>query len=65
MEEKFRTIKECYDYIKSIDKDTAITLYFIRTLCRQEKIDFIWSGKKILIDLYSLLNYFKTNKNKR
>lgn len=54
---QLRTIKQSYDFVKSQDKESAVTLYFIRTLCRQNKIEFKKAGSKILVNLGSLLSY--------
>lgn len=63
-----RTIKQCFEYIKSKDKESAVTIYFIRTLCSQGRVNFTTAGKKILINLDSLLKelgiYNLTNKEK-
>ena len=54
---KFRTIKETMNELKVLDKDTALSLYFIRTLCGENKIKYKTAGKKILIDFDDLLEY--------
>lgn len=54
-----RTIKQCYDYIKSKDQDSAVTIYLIRTLCTSGKVTFTTAGKKILVNLESLLSELK------
>lgn len=56
---RLRTIKQCYEYIKSQDSESAVTLYLIRTLCSQGKVKYITAGNKILIQLDSLLEYLK------
>lgn len=56
---RLRTIRQCYEQVKALDKDSAITIYFIRTLCSQGKVEYINAGKKILINLDSLLNLFR------
>lgn len=56
---RLRTIKQCYEYIKSQDSESAVTLYLIRTLCSQDKVKYIKVGNKILIQLDSLLEYLK------
>jgi len=57
-----RTIKESLEIIKSEDPDTAITEYHIRKLAKESKIDFRNSGKKILINVVSMKDYFGINK---
>jgi len=54
---KLRTIKDTIDEIHSIDPDTALTAYFIRTLCKANKIQYKTVGKKILINFDYLLEY--------
>lgn len=58
---RLRTIKQCYEHIKKLDKESAITIYFLRTLCSQGRVNFTTAGKKILINLDSLLNELKMN----
>lgn len=57
----YRTIAQCYEIIKKIDPDTAISTYFIRGMCRNSEmfpdLVAIPSGNKVLIQLSSL---FKT-----
>ena len=45
------------DIIKNQDKDTAITMHCIRSWVNENKIRSLRSGKKILIDVESLLDY--------
>lgn len=56
-----RTVKECLEYIKTLDPDTAITEWFIRTLCKDNKIQYFASGKKLLINLDNLISYINYN----
>lgn len=52
---RLRTIKQCYQHLKEQDKDSAVTLYFIRSLCANGKVDYITAGNKILVNLDSLI----------
>lgn len=52
-----RSIKQALDIIKTQDKDTAITIHCIRSWVKENKIRSLRSGKKILIDIESLLDY--------
>ena len=54
---RYRTIKACLEEIRKIDKVTAVTEYFIRRLCKDNKIVYHASGNKSLVSLDSLLNY--------
>lgn len=54
---RFKTIQECLIEIKKLDKDSAISEWFIRSLCRNQLIDYLASGNKSLVNYDSLLNY--------
>ena len=54
---RYRTIKGCLREIKKLDNDTVITEYYIRRLCREQKITYHLSGNKSLVSLDSLLEY--------
>ena len=54
---RLRTIQQCLMEIKSIDKDSAISEWFIRSLCKSNKINYIPNGTKILVNLNSLIDY--------
>ena len=58
---KFRTVKEVVKDIKSMDTKTAITENFIRYLVKENKIKYIKSGKKVLINLNVLLEYLNSD----
>ena len=57
---RYRTINECVDIIKELDKDTAITIYFIRRLVADNQINFRKTGTKVLVDFDSLSNFLQT-----
>ncbi len=48
---KLRTLKECYEYIKAADTNTAVTPYFLRQMVVQKKIPYMKAGRKYLINL--------------
>lgn len=52
-----RTIKGALEEIKSRDPKSEITEYAIRRMVKENKIPYIRSGKKYLINVQSLLNY--------
>lgn len=52
-----RSIKKAFDIIKEQDEDTSITVHTIRTWCKEGKIKYLNAGKKILVDMDSLLDY--------
>lgn len=54
---RLRTINQCLNYIKELDKDSAVTLFFIRTICSKNVIRTTTAGNKILVDLDSLIDY--------
>ena len=54
---RYRTIKECLIEVKKLDSETAISEWYIRQLTKQNEIDFLQSGNKILINLDSLLEF--------
>lgn len=56
---KFRTIKDCFKLIKESDPNTAITEYFIRSLCRQGKVAYLKAGCKYLVNFDELLEILK------
>jgi excisionase family DNA binding protein len=58
---KLRTLQDAYESIKLEDPDTAITPYAIRLIVKQNKIPFMRSGNKYLINLETLLKYIENN----
>lgn len=54
---RYRTIKGCLEEIKKLDNSTAISEWFIRQLCKTNKVDYQASGNKSLVNLDSLLNF--------
>ena len=57
-----RTIKGAYEEIKAQDPNTDITIYAIRKIVKENKIPYIRSGKKYLINVETLIEYLKGNK---
>lgn len=53
-----RTIPQCLDELKKIDPQTAITEWFLRCLCRDNKVKHYRNGNKIFICYDELLKYF-------
>ena len=56
---KFRSIKDALKELKKIDNDTAISEYVIRKLANEEKVSQVISGKKIMVDVDSIINYLQ------
>ena len=54
---RLRTIQQCMAEIIKLDPDTAISEWFIRSLCKSNKIQYILSGNKSLVNFDSLLQY--------
>lgn len=63
---RMRCVKDCVEYIKLLDKDTAITEWYIRTLCKNNIILNRVSGKKLYVNLDHLIAYinFETYEEK-
>jgi len=57
-----RSIKKAFDIIKKEDPDTCITIHTIRVWCKENKIVNLHAGTKILVDIESLQNFIKGNK---
>lgn len=55
----YRTINQCHSLILAEDKDSAISLFFIRKLCQQNHVKHLKAGNKILVDYTSLINFLK------
>ena len=54
---RYRTIRQCYEEIKRYDNDSAVSEWFIRSLCKKNIIEYRESGNKSLVNFESLLNY--------
>ena len=52
-----RTIKEAAAHFKSVDPQTALTEYAIRTLLRTGKVPCVRMGKKYLVTIEALEAY--------
>ena len=55
---RLRTIKAALEEIRELDSGTQLTEWGIRNLCKSNRIVFFTSGKKILVSMQSLLNYY-------
>lgn len=60
---QYRTIRECVAELKKIDSGTAVTEFFVRQLCKQNKIKYIASGNKSLVSYDDLLRYLGSPDN--
>lgn len=54
-----RTIKGALEELKAIDPNTSVTLYAIRKMVKQNKIPYIKTGNKILINMDNLIHYIE------
>lgn len=54
---RLRTIKSCFNELKKIDPNCDITEWFIRQLCKSNKIDYRLNGNKSLVNFDSLIEY--------
>ena len=54
---RMRTIPEALAEIRALDERSAVTPYCIRTLCKAGRVRCIYTGRKILVDLDSLLAF--------
>lgn len=54
---RMRTIKEAAQELQTLDNKTAMTPYHIRRLCLEGIIPTVRSGKKILLNLDTLIEY--------
>ena len=54
---RMRGIKDTVSYFKQEDPETKITEYFLRQLVKTNKISYIKSGKKLLINLDDLIDF--------
>jgi len=57
---RMRTIKDTIVLIREQDPNTAITYNCIKNLCIDNKIKYIKTGNKYLVNLESVFNYFNT-----
>ena len=61
---RMRTIGESVAEIKELDAKSAVTANCIRTLCKEGKVHCVYTGKKILVDLDSLLEFLSGDSQK-
>lgn len=65
---RMKTVKQCFEEIKKIDPETATSQWFIRCLCKENRVKHFIAGKsKILVnydDLIKVLNFEPTEELK-
>lgn len=54
---RMRTVTEAAQELKSLDPHTAVTPYHIRRLCLDGVLPTVKAGKKILLNLDTLIEY--------
>ena len=54
---KYKSVQQCMANIKSLDSETAISEWFIRSLCKDNLIQYFASGNKLLINFDYLLEF--------
>ncbi len=52
---RMRTINEAHEYLLTLDKETCITKYLIREICKQGKVKCLRTGTRYLIDIDDLV----------
>lgn len=57
----YRTLNQTIEIIKKVDKNSALTPYFLRWLCKTGQIQVLNAGSKYLINIDSLSDYLKIN----
>ncbi len=60
-----RTIKGALEELKAIDPNTSVTLYAIRKMVKQNRIPYIKTGNKILINMDNLIHYIEGKELKK
>ena len=54
---RMKTVEQCHKEIKKLDPDTALSVWFIRCLCKENKVKHFMTGTKVLVNYDDLLNY--------
>ena len=57
---RMRTVTEAAQELKALDPHTAMTPYHIRRLCLDGVLPTVKAGKKILLNLDTLIEYMQT-----
>ena len=56
---RLRTINEAVRFLKEQDPETSLTPYFIRRMIVDGQVPTVMAGKKYLVDIDALLDYFE------
>jgi len=54
---RMRTVRQCYEYFKAEDPESAISEFYLRGLVRQNKVPVFMAGRKQLVNLDKLIDY--------
>lgn len=54
---RMRTVRQCLAELRGADPETAVTEWFIRCLCKDNKVKHFMTGTKILVNLDDLIRY--------
>ena len=55
---RMRTIRQALELIKQEDPDTGLNYNIINNLCKNNLVHTVMMGRKYLVDLDDLINYF-------
>lgn len=55
---RMRTIKKCVEHFRNEDPETSVNEYQIRQIVKNNSFLAVMSGKKYLVDLDKLIEYF-------
>ena len=58
----YRTITGCVEELKKLDSRTAITKYHVLKLVKENKVNYIYTGNRALVDFDDLLEYLNTQR---
>lgn len=54
---RMRTVRQCYEYFKEEDPESAISEFYLRGLVKQNKVPVFMAGRKQLVNLDKLIDY--------
>jgi hypothetical protein len=54
---RMRSIRQALEMIKAEDPNSCLTSYYIRDLCKKNKVRHIKSGTKVMVDYDDLLKF--------
>lgn len=57
---RMRTVRQCYEYFKEEDPESAISEFYLRGLVKQNKVPVFMAGRKQLVNLDKLIDYLNS-----